>query len=81
MKHPVFHAKGASGLFAAFVLGAILTSPVVAKPAKSAAKYCLKVDRGGSDCSFNSLRECQQSASGIAAQCQRNVFRRGTSSI
>lgn len=43
----------------------------------SAGQYCLMYSEGGTDCSFSSYAQCQETAAGIAAKCYRSsVFQR-----
>jgi hypothetical protein len=38
------------------------------------AGYCLSYDEGGTDCSLMSKAQCEATASGRAAECDRDVF-------
>ncbi len=75
-------AAVAAVALSATVFAAAPGSAATAKPVKYAGgAYCLMYDKGGSDCSFHTFAKCQESASGISAQCILNVFHKGDSSI
>jgi uncharacterized membrane protein len=51
-----------------------MAAPASAAPHRAAVDYCLSYDEGGTDCSFVSKAECDATASGIGAECYRNVY-------
>jgi hypothetical protein len=45
-----------------------------AAPHRAVTNYCLSYVEGGSDCGFTSMAQCEATASGIAAECFRNIY-------
>ena len=43
--------------------------------------YCLQTRGEDGNCSFQTLRQCQESASGVGGECVVNVFHRDDSSL
>jgi Protein of unknown function (DUF3551) len=68
-------------LIAAAATASLFTTLVVtdwsaaAAPAPRHSTYCLSYSQGGRDCSFTSLAQCNATASGINAECSRDVLR------
>jgi hypothetical protein len=52
----------------------MMAAPASAAPHRSAVDYCLQYGEGGTDCSFTSKAECEATASGLTAECYRNVY-------
>jgi hypothetical protein len=49
----------------------VATAFLGSEPAEAvgAGSYCLEYNEGGTDCSFTSLSQCNETASGIGAEC------------
>ena len=76
-------AAASAVVFSAFAFVAMTGTAATAAPVTHAGKYCLEWNHSGgaSDCSFATYAQCQESASGIGAECFANVFRRDDSAI
>ncbi len=76
-----------AGLASAVALSALAFVVMAGSPAEAApqkhpgSNYCLEYNTGGNDCSFKTYEECQESASGLNAECFSNVFHRDDSVI
>jgi hypothetical protein len=66
-------AAAAIAISAATSLAMVLVDPASAAPRRAAVNYCMEFE-GGSDCSFTSKAQCDASASGLRAECYRNVY-------
>jgi hypothetical protein len=66
----------ASGVAVAMSAATLLmmAEPASAAPHRAAAEYCLAYGYGGTDCGFASKAQCEESASGLSAQCYRNAY-------
>ncbi len=75
------------GLASAVALSALTFAVTAGSAAETvpqkhpAQNFCLEYEKGGVDCSFTSYAQCQESASGINAECFSNVFHRDDSAI
>jgi len=52
----------------------VMVEPASAAPQRAAVNYCLSYGEGGTDCSFTSKAQCEATASGLMAECYRNVY-------
>jgi hypothetical protein len=52
----------------------MMAQPASAAPHRAAVDYCLAYGYGGTDCSFTSKAQCEESASGLSAECYRNAY-------
>jgi len=55
-----------AAVFVVFAAASLLIEPAAAG---SAASYCISYSQGGMDCSFANLSECEETASGLSAEC------------
>jgi uncharacterized protein DUF3551 len=53
----------------------IAGSPAAAAPNVPPGHYCMAWTLGGSDCSFTSYAQCEETASGVAAECYGKTVR------
>lgn len=76
-------AAASAVALSAFSFVAMTGSAATAAPVTHTGKYCLEPNHAGGDgdCSFATYAQCQESASGIGAECYANVFRRDDSVI
>jgi Protein of unknown function (DUF3551) len=61
-----------TSIMIAVACGALVaTACLGSKPAEAvgAGSYCLEYNEGGTDCSFTTLAQCDETASGIGAEC------------
>jgi Protein of unknown function (DUF3551) len=59
---------------AATSLVMVMVEPASATaPRRAAVDYCMAFE-GGTDCSFTSKAQCDASASGLNAECYRNIY-------
>jgi hypothetical protein len=68
-------ATASAVAFSAFAFVALTGSAAQAGPITPPGKYCLTYDLGGSDCSFTSYAECQETAAGGGAECYGDTVR------
>jgi hypothetical protein len=62
----------AASLFATLVVTDRFAA--TAAPALRHLTYCLSYAQGGTDCGFTSLAQCNATASGLNAECSRDVL-------
>jgi hypothetical protein len=55
--------------FSAFAFAAFSGTAAQAAPITPPGHYCLQYNEGGTDCSFTSYAQCQDTAAGIDAEC------------
>lgn len=51
----------------------VMVEPASAAPRRASVSYCMSFE-GGNDCSFTSKEQCEASASGLQAECYRNLY-------
>jgi Protein of unknown function (DUF3551) len=52
----------------------MMAEPASAAPHRAAVDYCVAYGHGGTDRSFTSKAQCEESASGLTAECYRNAY-------
>jgi hypothetical protein len=63
-------------VFSALTSAAVMGGGAANAATESEGAYCLSdTEYSSRDCSFTSLAQCEQTASGIGADCAINVFR------
>jgi hypothetical protein len=68
-------AMASAVAFSAFAFAALAGSAAQAGPITAPGRYCMQYTLGGTDCSFTSYAQCEETASGEAAECYGNTVR------
>jgi len=64
-------------MFRALVITAILAAATVLLPqgsANAAAKWCAVYYNGGTNCGFNTYKQCRLDISGVGGYCRKNYY-------
>jgi uncharacterized membrane protein len=70
----IYRTAAAAAIAVSAATSLMMVEPASAAPRRAATvDYCMAFE-GGNDCSFTTKAQCDASASGLNAECYRNVY-------